>query len=115
MQTSELVSRSIAGLQACAGVAFLAAGWQADRALDKAGFGDPLRAMAWNRRAEFAFYAFIGLWLIGIAWLLFRQVAARRSGNRGFSLLTASVTSPAARYAWIPPLALGVGWLIMLL
>jgi hypothetical protein len=49
----------ILSLELVAIVIFTIAGWQADRALDKSGIGDPEKFTYWNNIAGISFYIFV--------------------------------------------------------
>lgn len=99
----------ILSLELVAILIFTIAGWQADRALDKSGIGDPEIFSYWNNIAGISFYTFVGAWVAGVIILILIRRFLRQNG-RDFPPWAKSNVG-----AWLPPMLLSLGWFISVL
>jgi hypothetical protein len=110
------VSRLATGLQAVTAGWFLVAVFQADRAMDKSGVGNPAQATIWNTRASVAFEAFWVLWTAGLIAAAVEQLKEwRASGRRPWQQPVVDwPLTPLVRAFVLPPGLLALGWLFLL-
>ena len=99
----------ILSLELAAIVIFTIAGWQADRALDKSGIGDPEKFSYWNNIAGISFYAFVGAWMAGVIILILIRRILRQNGRAIPPWAKSNVG------AWLPPMLLSLSWFISVL
>lgn len=87
---------------------FLVSVWQSDRALDKAGFGDPEKFFFWDRYAALGSKYFFLLWLLAVILSLF-------FGRRKHFISAKAYWISLIPDVLLPPLVLFLGWLALIL
>ena len=95
--------------QAISIVVFTLALWQADRALDKSGIGDPEKFNYWNQICGISFYAFLCAWVFGVSILAFIRLRLRQ---RKMEVPTWAQSNVGI---WLPLALLSFGWTISIL
>ena len=96
-------------LQILAALIFFVANWQADRALDKSGIGDPERFFYWNTIATYGARTFLLAWLVSVT--VEQLDSMRYTSKTAKGIMRARVPI----YIIVPPSVLVVLWIISIL
>jgi hypothetical protein len=113
MNRRRLTVITLHGLQFIIGIAYVVAGWKADRALDKSGVGDPEIFDYWSHIAGISFWLFVLLWVAGSIIILLNLRHERQENI--MKLLSMNLLNKYSIGIWLPPVLLFVGWVLTIL